>query len=244
MKLIYSAALAASILLVANSCGNSEKDTDSDTDTKSSTETTNASSAAGGEGATAAKAALYNSSLSPEERAKAAVAAMTLEEKAAQMGHFAPAISRLGIPKYTWWNEGLHGVARAGTATVFPQAIGMAATWDVDRMKNSADVISTEFRAKYLDRVDETGGTEWYRGLTVWSPNINIFRDPRWGRGQETYGEDPFLTGQIAIAFINGLQGDDPELFLDGRDRQALRRAFRAGTRPPPAELPPLRIRS
>ncbi|PXA98056.1 glucan 1,4-alpha-glucosidase [Nostoc sp. 3335mG] len=135
---------------------------------------------------------------------------MTLEEKALQLGHDAPALPRLGIPKYNWWNEGLHGVARAGIATVFPQAIGMAASWDVRRMRDTADVISTEFRAKYLERRHPDGGSDFYRGLTVWSPNINIFRDPRWGRGQETYGEDPYLSGQVGIAFIRGLQGDDP----------------------------------
>ena len=146
-----------------------------------------------------------------EARAEDLVARMTLEEKAAQLGYDAPAIERLGVPKYNWWNEGLHGVARAGEATVFPQAIGMAATWDAPLMHDAADVISTEFRAKYLETMGPGGGSDWYRGLTVWSPNINIFRDPRWGRGQETYGEDPYLTSQMAIAFINGLQGDDPK---------------------------------
>ena len=145
-----------------------------------------------------------------EQRAAALVAKMTLEEKAAQLGHTAPAIPRLGVPRYNWWNEGLHGVARAGIATVFPQAIGMAATWDTNLMGTVADTIGTEFRAKYVERVHPDGSTDFYRGLTVWSPNINIFRDPRWGRGQETYGEDPFLTGRIGIAFINGLQGSDP----------------------------------
>jgi beta-glucosidase len=138
---------------------------------------------------------------------------MTLEEKAPQLGHAAPAIPRLGIPEYNWWNEGLHGVARAGVATVFPQAIGMAATWDQPLMHETASIISTEFRAKFSATVKPDGGSEWYRGLTVWSPNINIFRDPRWGRGQETYGEDPYLTGRMAVAFITGLQGDDPRYF-------------------------------
>lgn len=154
-----------------------------------------------------------NPQLPPAERARDLVSRMSLEEKALQLGHDAPALPRLGIPKYNWWNEGLHGVARAGIATVFPQAIGMAATWDVDRMRNTADVISTEFRAKYLERRHPDGGSDFYRGLTVWSPNLNIFRDPRWGRGQETYGEDPYLTGQIGTAFIRGLQGDDPKYF-------------------------------
>jgi len=154
-----------------------------------------------------------NTALTAEQRAADLVSRMTLEEKARQVGHDAPAIPRLGVPEYNWWNEGLHGVARAGIATVFPQAIGMAATWDPQRMHRTADVISTEFRAKYLERVRPNGGTEWYRGLTVWSPNINIFRDPRWGRGQETYGEDPYLTGRMGIAFIQGLQGNDPKFF-------------------------------
>ena len=149
--------------------------------------------------------------LTPQQRADDLIARMTLEEKAAQLGNTAPAISRLGVPAYNWWNEGLHGVARAGIATVFPQAIGMAATWDAPRLKAVGDVISTEFRAKFLERVHPDGGSDFYRGLTVWSPNINIFRDPRWGRGQETYGEDPYLTGQMGIAFIQGLQGNDPK---------------------------------
>jgi beta-glucosidase len=152
-------------------------------------------------------------SIGVEQRAADLVAQMTLEEKAEQVGHTAPAIPRLGVPEYNWWNEGLHGVARAGIATVFPQAIGMASSWDVPLMHDVADVISDEFRAKFLTTVHPDGGTDWYRGLTVWSPNINIFRDPRWGRGQETYGEDPYLTAQIAIAFIHGLQGDDPNFF-------------------------------
>ncbi|HEX8788018.1 MAG TPA: glycoside hydrolase family 3 N-terminal domain-containing protein, partial [Telluria sp.] len=151
--------------------------------------------------------------LSPEQRAADLVARMTLEEKAAQLGNAAPAIPRLGVPKYNWWNEGLHGVARAGFATVFPQAVGMAATWDEALMKQTGDVIGTEFRAKYLETRDPDGGADWYRGLTVWSPNINIFRDPRWGRGQETYGEDPYLTSRMAVGFIEGLQGDDPGFF-------------------------------
>ncbi len=154
-----------------------------------------------------------NASLPPGERASDLVAHMTLEEKAAQLGHTAPAIPRLGVPEYNWWNEGLHGVARAGIATVFPQAIGMASTWDVPLMHQAASVISTEFRAKHAATVRPDGGSTWYHGLTVWSPNINIFRDPRWGRGQETYGEDPYLTGRMAVAFITGLQGDDPHFF-------------------------------
>ncbi len=138
--------------------------------------------------------AYRDASLDFATRAKDLVARMTLEEKARQAGHTAPAIPRLGVPAYNWWNEGLHGVARAGVATVFPQAIGMAATWDAELMHETAQIISTEFRAKYLETLQPDGSSGFYQGLTVWSPNINIFRDPRWGRGQETYGEDPYLT--------------------------------------------------
>ena len=159
--------------------------------------------------AAASLAKFKDATLSPEARVRDLISNMTLEEKAAQLGHTAPAIPRLGIPEYNWWNEGLHGVARAGLATVFPQAIGMAASWDTPLMHEVADVISTEFRAKYVEKVHPNGGTDWYRGLTVWSPNINIFRDPRWGRGQETYGEDPYLTSRMGVAFITGLQGND-----------------------------------
>ena len=141
------------------------------------------------------------------------VGRMTLDEKASQLRHDSPAIPRLGIPAYNWWSEGLHGVARAGNATVFPQAIGLAATWDAPLMGRSADVIGTEFRAKYAATRAADGGSTGYRGLTVWSPNVNIFRDPRWGRGQETYGEDPYLTSRMAVAFIRGLQGNDPHYF-------------------------------
>ncbi len=153
-----------------------------------------------------------NPSLPIEARVNDLVSRMTLEEKVFQMQNAAPAIDRLGIPKYDWWNEALHGVARAGTATVFPQAIGLAATWDTKLMHDVADVISTEARAKYHEAVrnNEHGR---YQGLTFWSPNINIFRDPRWGRGQETYGEDPYLTGQLGVQFVRGLQGDDPRYF-------------------------------
>lgn len=146
------------------------------------------------------------------DRAKALVDKMTLEEKISQMRYDAPAIPRLDIPKYNWWNECLHGVARAGYATVFPQAIGMAATWNAPLMHEVATAISDEARAKHHKFV-ELGRRDIYMGLTFWSPNINIVRDPRWGRGQETYGEDPHLTGQIANAFIKGLQGDDPDFY-------------------------------
>ncbi|MDB4912970.1 MAG: glycoside hydrolase family 3 domain protein [Gemmatimonadetes bacterium] len=147
-----------------------------------------------------------------EERTADLVARMTLEEKVSQMKDVAPAIERLGVPVYNWWNEGLHGVARAQLATVFPQAIGFAATWDDNLVFRMANVISDEFRAKHHDYLQQ-GLHQRYQGLTIWSPNINIFRDPRWGRGQETYGEDPFLTGRIAVPFIKGLQGDDPKYF-------------------------------
>ena len=145
-----------------------------------------------------------------EARVRDLVGRMTLEEKVSQMQDVAPAIPRLGIPEYNWWNEALHGVARSGTATVFPQAIGVAATWDDSLVLRMATVISDEARAKYHEYVRE-GSRRRYQGLTFWSPNINLFRDPRWGRGQETYGEDPFLTGRLAAQFIRGLQGDDPK---------------------------------
>src|SRR5499427_4173730 len=148
-------------------------------------------------------------SLPAERRIDDLISRMTLDEKASQLGHTAAAIPRLKVPEYNWWNEGLHGVARAGTATVFPQAIGMAATFDEPLMHQVGDTISTEFRAKYYATLHQGGSSDWYRGLTVWSPNINIFRDPRWGRGQETYGEDPYLTSRIGVAFVTGLQGDD-----------------------------------
>jgi beta-glucosidase len=136
---------------------------------------------------------------------------MSVAEKIQQMRYAAPAIPRLGIPAYNYWNECLHGVARAGVATVFPQAIGMAATWDAPLIRQEADVIATEARAKHNDYAVKHGGdSAQYYGLTFWTPNINIFRDPRWGRGQETYGEDPFLTARVGVAFIRGLQGDDP----------------------------------
>lgn len=145
----------------------------------------------------------------PEQRAAALVAAMTLEEKAAQMQNAAPAIPRLGVREYEWWNEALHGVARAGEATVFPQAIGLAATFDTSLMAEVSTAISDEARAKH-HAFAARGKRGRYQGLTFWSPNINIFRDPRWGRGQETYGEDPYLTARMGVTFVRGLQGDDP----------------------------------
>jgi beta-glucosidase len=151
-------------------------------------------------------------SLTIEQRVNDLVSRMTLEEKVSQMMNAAAAIPRLDIPAYDWWNESLHGVARAGYATVFPQAIGLAATWDTDLMHRVADVISTEARAKNNDAVRQ-GDRSRYKGLTMWSPNINIFRDPRWGRGQETYGEDPYLTARMGVQFVKGLQGEDPKYF-------------------------------
>ena len=150
-----------------------------------------------------------DSSLPSELRAHDLVGSMTLDEKAAQLEDWAPAIPRLGIPDYQTWSEALHGVARAGHATVFPQAIGMAATWDDPMVQRMGQVIATEARAKY-NQAQREGNHGIFYGLTFWSPNINIFRDPRWGRGQETYGEDPLLTGRMGVAFIRGVQGDDP----------------------------------
>jgi beta-glucosidase len=151
-----------------------------------------------------------NPSLPIEQRVSDLVGRLTPEEKISQMTMTAAAIPRLGIPEYTWWNEGLHGVARSGYATVFPQAIGLAATWDMPLMHSVGETISTEARAKYNDAIAH-GNHRIYFGLTIWSPNINIFRDPRWGRGQETYGEDPYLTSRMGVAFVTGLQGDDPK---------------------------------
>ena len=149
-------------------------------------------------------------SLSFEERSADLLSKMTLEEKLSQMTYQSKAIERLGIPEYNWWNEALHGVARAGTATMFPQAIGLAAMFDDEFLQKIADVISTEGRAKYKAYCEE-GDRTIYKGLTFWSPNVNIFRDPRWGRGHETYGEDPYLTSRLGVAFVKGLQGDDPK---------------------------------
>ncbi|HPG39135.1 MAG TPA: glycoside hydrolase family 3 C-terminal domain-containing protein [bacterium] len=154
--------------------------------------------------------AYKNPTLSVEERVDDLVSRMTLEQKVSQMVNAAPAIDTLDIPEYNWWNECLHGVARSGKATVFPQAIGMAATWDSENMLKVATAISDEARAKHHEYLRK-GKRGIYQGLTFWSPNINIFRDPRWGRGMETYGEDPYLTGNMAVQFINGLQGNHPK---------------------------------
>jgi beta-glucosidase len=156
---------------------------------------------------------LWNDPSRPlEVRVRDLVKRMSLAEKASQMRNTAPAIPRLGLPAYNYWNECLHGVARSGVATVFPQAIGLAATWDAPLLHDVADTISTEARAKHHEYTrTHKGDSAKYFGLTFWTPNMNIFRDPRWGRGQETYGEDPFLTARMAVAFITGLQGDDPK---------------------------------
>lgn len=151
-----------------------------------------------------------NPTLSIEERVDDLISRLTLEEKVNQLMYGTPAVEHLDVPAYNWWNECLHGVARNGRATIFPQAIGMAATWDTDLMQRIGDVISTEARAKY--NISAAHGYRGrYQGLTFWTPNINIFRDPRWGRGQETYGEDPYLTSRIGVAFVKGLQGDNPK---------------------------------
>ncbi|WP_075590717.1 glycoside hydrolase family 3 protein [Labilibacter marinus] len=150
--------------------------------------------------------------LSFEERVEDLVSRMTLEEKVSQLVYNSPEIERLGIPEYNWWNECLHGVGRAGVATVFPQAIGMAAMWDDSTMFEVADIVSDEARAKHHAFLKENK-RGIYQGLTYWTPNINIFRDPRWGRGMETYGEDPYLSGKLGVAYIKGLQGDDPKYY-------------------------------
>ena len=144
------------------------------------------------------------------KRAAELVSKMTLKEKISQMLSWAPAIERLGIPAYNWWSEGIHGVGRAGTATVFPQAIGMAAAFDPDMMHKVGETVGVEARGKY-NMCRSYGDRDIYTGLTVWAPNINIFRDPRWGRGHETYGEDPYLTSRLGVNFVEGMQGDDPD---------------------------------
>ena len=149
---------------------------------------------------------MYNHDKCRKE-AEELVSKLTIDEKIEQLTYQSPAIERLGVPSYNWWNEALHGVARGGTATVFPQAIGMAATFDTDLLRSIADAISTEARAKY-NISSRKGDRDMYKGLTFWTPNINIFRDPRWGRGHETYGEDPYLTSRLGVSFIKGLQGD------------------------------------
>ncbi|NWL02806.1 glycosyl hydrolase [Flavobacterium collinsii] len=154
----------------------------------------------------------FDESLSFEKRVDLLLNAMTIDEKCGQFTSDTPAIPRLGVPEYNWWNEALHGVARNGKATIFPQGIAMGATFNPSLIKEVANAISDEARAKF--QVSKSiGNRGMYAGLTFWSPNINIFRDPRWGRGQETYGEDPFLTSKIGVAFVEGLQGNDPKYF-------------------------------
>ena len=150
-----------------------------------------------------------NPSLSIDERVQDLISRLTLEEKADQMMNGTPEIKRLNIAPYDYWNEALHGVGRSGAATVFPQAIGLGATFDTDLAFRVSNAISDEARAMY-NVAKAKGYNKQYGGLTFWTPNINIFRDPRWGRGQETYGEDPFLTAKIGTAFVKGLQGDNP----------------------------------
>lgn len=158
---------------------------------------------------------LYLDSTQPiDVRTRDLVSRMTLEEKASMLSNSTPGVPRLGIPKYDWWSEALHGVANAGTATVFPQAIGLGAMWNEPLHREIAQVIGTEGRAKFNSYIGTPLEGAIFRGLTFWSPNINIFRDPRWGRGQETYGEDPFLTGRLGVAFVRGLQGDHPDYLL------------------------------
>ena len=150
---------------------------------------------------------IYDKRLSAVERAEAVADILTVEEQAAQLKFDAPPIEKLGLPAYNWWNEALHGLARAGTATMFPQAIGMAACFDAELLKKAGEVTAEEARAKY-NVIYKNGDNDIYKGLTMWAPNINIFRDPRWGRGHETYGEDPYLTAELGKAYVNGLQGD------------------------------------
>ena len=170
-----------------------------------------------------------------QQMAEALVDKMTVDEMIGQLKFDAPAIERLHVPAYNWWNEELHGVARAGTATVFPQAIGMAAAWNPEMMKEVGNAISDEARAKYNESIKHED-RDIYKGLTLWSPNVNIFRDPRWGRGHETYGEDPVLTSRLAVAFIEGMQGTGSYLktaacakhFAVHSGPEALRHSFNA----------------
>src|ERR1019366_7613244 len=157
------------------------------------------------------KPAYLDTSLPPEQRAADLVGRMTLEEKASQLVNQARAIPRLNVPAYDWWSESLHGVLRDGT-TEFPEPIGLAATFDTPAIHEMAVVIGTEGRIKHVQAVRD-GHSNIFEGLDFWAPNINIFRDPRWGRGQETYGEDPFLTARMGVAFVTGMQGDDPRYY-------------------------------
>ncbi len=183
--------------------------------------------------------AYLNPAVPTAERIHDLIFQMTLDEKAQQLVHPAAGIPRLNVPEYNWWSEGLHGVAFAGTATVFPEPIGLAATFDTPLIHEMATVISTEARAKHHQAVREGKRAIMY-GLTFWSPNVNIFRDPRWGRGQETYGEDPFLTARMGVAFVEGMQGDDPKYLARGRNPQALCRAQRPRAAAPLVRRPSL----
>ena len=172
-----------------------------------------------------------NPKLSPEERAADLVHRMTLEEKASQLVNQARAIPRLEIPAYDWWSEALHGVIADG-ATEFPEPIGLAATFDVPRIHEMATAIGIEGRIKHV-QPERAGHSNIFEGLDFWAPNVNIFRDPRWGRGQETYGEDPFLSARLAVAFVTGMQGDDPALLPRHLHAQTLRRSQRPRTHAP-----------
>ena len=174
------------------------------------------------------------------KKAKDLVTQMTLLEKASQLRYDSPAIPRLHIPAYNWWNEALHGVARAGTATVFPQAIALAATFDEELIHSIGDAVSTEGRAKY-NAASSLNDRDIYKGLTFWAPNVNIFRDPRWGRGHETYGEDPHLTSRLGVSYIKGLQGNGETMkaaacakhFAVHSGPEAIRHEFNAEVRKP-----------
>ena len=171
-----------------------------------------------------------NTNLSTQERVESLLSEMTVQEKMSQMLFTSPAIERLGVPEYNWWNECLHGVARAGYATVFPQSITIAASWDKDLLHEVASVISDEARAKHHHEFVRRGMRDIYQGLTFWSPNINIFRDPRWGRGHETYGEDPYLTGQLGTPIRKGASGRRSELSKSDCYCQTFCRSFRPRT--------------
>jgi beta-glucosidase len=161
---------------------------------------------------TAAQPDYLNPSLPPEQRATDLVKRMTLEEKASQLVNQARAIPRLNIPQYDWWSEALHGVINNGV-TEFPEPIGLASTFDAPAIHDMAEAIGVEGRIKHVIAVREKRASMFFQGLDFWSPNINIFRDPRWGRGQETYGEDPFLTGRMGVAYVTGMQGNDPHYY-------------------------------